>query len=180
MSRIPAIDPSTTSGKTRDLLDGVQRMLGGTPNLFAVTAGAPAALDAMVGLFGALARGMLPAKTREAIALAVAQANGCDYCLSAHTVLGTGAGLTPAEIAAARTARSADGKLDALLGLALAIVDRRGRLADADLATARAAGATDAEVLEVVANVALNVFTNYLNLVAATDIDFPVVTAEAA
>src|SRR5688572_28991741 len=105
MSRLPAIDPATTSGKTRDLLDGVQRMLGGTPNLFRVAAGAPAALDALVGLFGALSRGALPAKSREAIALAVAQANGCDYCLSAHTVLGTGAGLSPADLAQARTAR---------------------------------------------------------------------------
>jgi uncharacterized peroxidase-related enzyme len=180
MSRLPAIDPSTASGKTRDLLAGVERMLGGAPNMFRVAAGTPAALDAMVGLFGALARGVLPAKTREAIALAVAQANGCDYCLSAHTALGTGAGLTPAEIAAARAARSADGKLGALLGLARAIVERRGRIGEAEIAAARAAGVTDAELLEVVANVALNIFTNYFNLVAATDIDFPVVTAEAA
>lgn len=180
MSNFPAIDPTTTSGKVRDLLTGVERMLGATPNMFRVAAGAPAVLDALVGLFGALARGSLPATQREAIALAVAQANGCDYCLSAHTALGTGAGLDPDAIAAARRGRAGDPQLAALLAFARAIVDRRGAIGATDLAAVRAAGATDAAILEVVAAVALNVFTNYLNLVADTDIDFPVVSAEAA
>lgn len=180
MSHLPAIDPVTTTGKVRDLLSGVERMLGATPNMFRVAAGAPTVLEALVGMFGALARGSLSAAQREAIALAVAQANGCDYCLSAHAALGAGAGLDAAAIADARRGHARDPQLDALLGFARAIVDHRGAIASTDLAAVRAAGASDAAILEVVAGVALNVFTNYLNLVAGTDIDFPVVSAEAA
>jgi uncharacterized peroxidase-related enzyme len=179
MTRIPAVDPARTEGKTRDQLTAVNRMLGATPNLFRVAAQAPAVLDGLVGLIGALSRGGLGGSTREAIALAVAQTNGCDYCLSAHTVLGAGAGLSPGGIAAARgaTATATDPRLAAILRFARAIVDRRGQITDDQLADLRRAGGSDADALEVVANVALNILTNYLNLVAATEIDFPVVTA---
>jgi uncharacterized peroxidase-related enzyme len=177
-SRIQAIDPTTTEGKTKDLLDGVHKMLGGTPNLFRVAANAPSALEALVGMFGSTAKGRLNAKTREAIALAVAEANGCDYCLSAHTVLGKGAGLSQEDIDRARDAASNDPKTTAILRFARAVVAERGKVAASDLDAFRRAGGTDGEAIEVIANVVLNVFTNYVNLVADTEIDFPVVRSK--
>ncbi|HSN28114.1 MAG TPA: carboxymuconolactone decarboxylase family protein [Kofleriaceae bacterium] len=177
MSRIPALDPIATTGKTAENLAAVGKLLGVTPNLFRVAANSPAALDALIGLNGAAARGTLRASAREAISLAVSQANGCDYCLSAHTALGAGAGLPSAAIAAARHATADDPKLAALLRFANLLVVERGRAPESALAQVRAAGASDAEVLEVVTNVVLTIFTNYINLVADTDIDFPVVRA---
>jgi uncharacterized peroxidase-related enzyme len=174
MSRIPAIDPSTAPETVRPLLDGVQKGLGATPNLFRVAAQSPAALESLVAQFGATGKGGLPARAREAIALAVSEANACDYCLSAHTALGRRAGLDDHALDQARSGRSDDAHLDALLALARTVVARRGQVGDA-LDAARRAGVTDAEVVELVANVALTIFTNYLNLVAGTDIDFPLV-----
>jgi uncharacterized peroxidase-related enzyme len=178
MSRIPAIDPVRTEGKTRETLDSVNKMLGVTPNLFRVAANAPSALEALVGLVGSTAKGSLGARKREAIALTVAEANGCDYCLSAHTALGKGAGLSQADIDRARDATADDAKTAATLRLAHAIVAGRGKVSAAELEAFRAAGGSDAEALEVIANVVLNIFTNYVNLVADTEIDFPVVRSK--
>ncbi len=180
MSRINAVDPAEAPEKSRPFLDAVNKSLGMTPNLFRVAAQAPAALEGMVSLTGALSRGRINARTREAIALAVAQTNGCDYCLSAHSLLGKGAGLTEDAIAAARHAGSADPRIAAILTLARAIVEQRGRISDAELAAARTAGLTDGEIVEVVGHVVANIFTNYLNNLADTDIDFPAVHAAAA
>jgi uncharacterized peroxidase-related enzyme len=178
MSRIPAIDPAQTQGTTREALDAVNKMLGATPNLFRVAAQAPSALEGLVAMFRATSKGLLNAKTREAIALAVAESNRCDYCLSAHTVLGKGAGLSEADIDRARDATSSDPKSAAVLRFARAIVAERGRVAESELTAVRRAGATDAETLEIIANVVLNVFTNSINLIADTDIDFPVVRSK--
>ncbi|MBX7079994.1 MAG: carboxymuconolactone decarboxylase family protein [Nannocystaceae bacterium] len=174
MSRIPAIHPETASATVAPLLEGVRKGLGVTPNLFRVAAQSPAALQAMVSFFGAVAQGSFDARTREAIALAVSEANACDYCLSAHTALGKGAGLDERAIADARVATSDDRRRAALLRLARATVDHRGRVGGA-LDEARREGLSDADVVEAVANVALTIFTNYLNELAGTDIDFPVV-----
>lgn len=177
MSRIPAIDPATATGEVRALLTTVQESLGAIPNLHRVVARSPAALQGVLGLAGALARGRLRPRLREQLALAVAQANGCDYCLSAHTALGRGLRLTEADLARAREGRAADPRDDAALRLAARVVERRGRVSDAELAEARRAGLDDGEVVEIVAHVALNVFTNYFNRAAQTEIDFPLVTA---
>lgn len=174
-SRIPALDPATATGKAKDLLSAVQARFGATPNLFKVAANAPAALEGLVSLSGALGSGALPAKTRESLAIAVAEVNGCDYCLSAHTLIGKGAGLSDADITLARAGRAADGKAEAAIAFARAVVARRGQVSDADLSAARAAGLDDGALVEVVAHVAVNIFTNYLNNVAGTEIDFPVV-----
>ncbi len=174
MSRIATIEPSTASAPIKALLDGVQKGLGSTPNLFRVAAQSPVALESLVALFGATGKGRFDARTREAIALAVSEANACDYCLSAHAALGKHAGLSDDEIDKARVARSDNPRLDAILELTRAIVDHRGRVGEG-LDKARLSGVTDAEIVEVVANVALTTFTNYLNEVAGTDIDFPVV-----
>lgn len=177
MSRIAALDPAQAEGKTRELLDGVSAMLGATPNLFRVAARAPSALEALVGMFGATGHASLRPKVREAIALTVAQSNGCDYCLSAHTALGKGAGLSQADIDQARDAVSSDPKTANILRFARAVVMERGNVGEEALRELTSAGVSDAETLEIVTVVVLNVLTNYLNLVAGTDIDFPVVRA---
>lgn len=175
MSRIPALDPASAQGKAKELLDAVQKSFGTVPNVFRLAAQSPAALEGLLSLNGAVAHGSLGPKVREQIALAVAETNRCDYCLSAHTFLGKRAGLSDADIARARQGRAADLKADAAVRLSQRLLESRGHPSDAELAAARRAGLEDGEIVEVVAITALNVLTNTLNRVAETDIDFPVV-----
>jgi uncharacterized peroxidase-related enzyme len=182
MSRIAI--PATVAAApaaAQPLLNAVEQQLGLVPNLFRLVANSPASLEGFLGLFGGLGRGTLPAPTRERIALAVAQINGCDYCLSAHTYLGKNvAKLDDAEIAANRKGASNDSKADAAVRFAAKIARERGHVDEADLKAVRNAGYSDAEILEIVGHVALNTLTNYFNEVAKTDIDFPVVSSRAA
>ncbi len=182
MSRLPT--PASTEeapAAAQPLLQAVKKQLGVVPNLFRLVSTSPAALEGYLGLNGALAKGALEAPTRERIALAVAEINGCDYCLSAHSYLGKNlAKLSDAEIAANRNGGSADAKADAAVRFAVKLVNARGHVSDSDLQAVRAAGYNDAQVIEIVLHVALNTLTNYVNEVAKTDIDFPVVTARAA
>jgi uncharacterized peroxidase-related enzyme len=181
MSRIDtpvSIDASPAG--SRPLLAAVQKQLGSVPNLFRVVGNSPAALEGYLGLNAALGRGVLDAKTRERIALAVAEINSCDYCLAAHSYLGTHlAKLDAAEIAANRHGASTDPKADAAVRFATAIVRQRGHISDADLGSVKMAGYDNAQIVEIVLHVALNTLTNYVNSVAATDIDFPAVKALA-
>ena len=177
MSRISPVDRSAAGDGVRKSFDAIQRRLGTVPNMMRTMAQSPVALEGYLGLLGALGHGVLPAPLREQIALAVAEENACDYCLSAHTALGRGAGLSDFELAESREGRASDPKTLAALQFALAVVERRGGVGDHDLARARAAGISDAEIIEIIAHVALNVFTNYLNRAAETEIDFPKVTA---
>jgi uncharacterized peroxidase-related enzyme len=182
MSRIntPAsIDAAPVDAKP--LLEAVKKQMGSVPNLFRVVANSPAALEGYLGLNGALSKGSLDAKTRERIALAVAEINGCGYCLSAHTYLSKNvAKLDDAEITANRSGASNDLKADAAVRFAVKVVNARGHVSDADLAAAKAAGFDDGQIIEIVLHVALNTLTNYVNEVAGTEIDFPVVTLRAA
>ena len=163
------------------LLHAVEKQLGVVPNLFRVVGNSPAALEGYLGLNGALGKGELEAATRERIALAVAEVNACDYCLSAHTYLGKNlAKLSEAEIAANRDGMSTDSKADAAVRFAVKLVKARGHVSDADVQAVKKAGYNDAQVIEIVLHVALNTLTNYVNEVAKTEIDFPVVTAKAA
>lgn len=182
MSRIPTpADVNAAPAAARPLLEAVKKQLGSVPNLFRIAANSPAALEGYLGLNGALAKGALDARTRERIALAVAEINGCDYCLSAHTYLATNlAKLDAAEIEANRAGRSYDVKADAAVKFATRIARNRGHVAEADIAAVKAAGFDDAQVVEIVAHVALNTLTNYLNEVLGTEIDFPVVRRAAA
>lgn len=181
MSRIsiPAVEQSVEA--TKPLLAAVKKQLGIVPNLMKVVGHSPAALEGYLALNGALARGQLNAKLRESIALAVAEYNGCDYCLSAHDYLGRNvAKLGDSDIDAARDGRAADPRTNAALHFARRVAESRGRIADTDLAALRAAGFDEAGAIEIVVNVALNVLTNYVNNVALTDIDFPKVSAKLA
>lgn len=166
---------------SRPMLEGVKQLLGVVPNLFRLVSNSPAALEGYLGMFGALGKGALPAATRERIALAVAEVNGCDYCLSAHTYLGKNvAKLDDAEMAANRQGASKDPKADAAVKFAAKVARERGQVSDADVRAVKAAGYDDAQVIEIVQHVALNVWTNYINLVAQTDIDFPIVSERKA
>ena len=172
MQRITAINPVEASGKAKQLLDGVHAKLGMTPNLMKTLAAGPAALEAYLNIGAALSTGHLDAKFREQIALAVAQANSCEYCLSAHTTVGKMVGLKPEEIAASREAHSADAKRDAGLQFVQALVVQRGQVSDQALAHVKAAGFSEGDIAEMVAHVAMNIFTNYFNHVARTEVDF--------
>jgi len=173
MNRITQLDPTTATGKTKQLFDGVQAKLGIVPNLFRVFGNSPAALEGYLSFSGALATGVLSAKVREQIALAVAEMNYCGYCLSAHTYVGGKVGLNESEITAARKVEAANEHTAAILSLARSIVVQRGELSEVEFQTARTANLTDAEIVETVANVAVNILTNYLNHVAQTVVDFP-------
>jgi uncharacterized peroxidase-related enzyme len=182
MSRIPipaAISDAPTAAQP--MLEAVQRQFGVVPNLFRLVANSPAALQGYLALSDALAKGALPAATRSRIALAVAEINGCSYCLSAHTHLGrTLAKLDDGEMSQNRRGRSNDTKADAALRFAVKVARERGDVGDDDVRAVKAAGYDDAQVVEIVLHVALNTWTNYLNQVAQTEIDFPQVTASQA
>ena len=166
---------------SQPLLEAVKKQLGVVPNLFRVVSNSPAALEGYLGLSGALAKGTLPAATRERIALAVAEINGCTYCLSAHSYLGKNlAKLDEAEIMANRHGRSNDPKADAAVHFAATVTKARGHVEDADLRAVKVAGYDDAQIVEIVLHVALNTWTNYINEVAQTVVDFPVAKALAA
>jgi uncharacterized peroxidase-related enzyme len=165
----------------RPLLQAVEKQLGSVPNLFRVVSHSPAALEGYLGLNAALGKGQLEPGTRERIALAVAQINGCGYCLAAHSYLGRHvAKLDDAEILANRHGYSGDARADAAVRFAVAIVRERGHVGAEAVAAVRAAGYDDGQIIEIVAHVALNTLTNYVNEVAGTDIDFPAVELRLA
>lgn len=177
MNRLHQTDPAQATGKAEQLFSAINGKLGFVPNMMRVLGNSPAALEGYFGLSGALMHGVLPAKLREQIALAVGEINGCDYCVSAHTVYATKAGLSHDDIVAARRATAADEKSDAALKLARGIALQRGQVADAELQAARSAGLSDAEIVEVIAHVGLSVLTNYTNIIARTVLDFPAVNS---
>jgi uncharacterized peroxidase-related enzyme len=181
MSRIPT--PATVAASpaaSQPLLEAVQKQLGSVPNLFRILGNSPAALEGYLGLSGALNRGKLDGRTRARLAMTVAEANGCEYCLSAHTYLGRNlAKLDDSELTLNRDASSSDSKAQAALRFAAQIVRDRGHVDDASIAAVRGAGFDDAELIEIVLHVALNTLTNYVNSVGGTEVDFPLVSRRA-
>ena len=180
MPYIQPLDRAAATGATAATLDAIQKKLGALPNLFRTLARSPAALQAYVQLAAASGGGRFDAARRERIALTVGEANDCGYCVAAHGALGTMAGLDDAQIEAARVARANDARETAVLSLAQRIVANRGHVDTAALDAFKSAGFDDADVLEVLVNVVLNVFTNYTNHLARTEIDFPQRTKLAA
>jgi len=180
MPRVPLIERTQATGDTRTLLEQVQAAFGVTPHMFRATANSPAALQAMWGFFGALGRGTLPARLGEQIAVAVADRNDCHYCLAAHTALGRKAGASADEMAAAQMGESSDPRTAAALRFALQLIERRGQVDAGHVQALRDAGFDDAQVVEVIAHVALNLFTNYLNVALDVPVDFPGVKLKRA
>lgn len=178
MPRIDAPTIEAAPAASQPQLAAVKKQLGVVPNLFRTIAHSPAVLEGYLGLNGALAKGSLDAATRERIALTIAEFNGCGYCLAAHTYIGKNlAKLSDSEIEANRRGRSSDAKADAAVVLAVKVISTRGHVSEADLSAARAAGLTEADIIEIIAHVALNTLTNYVNEVAGTNVEFPAVNA---
>ncbi len=174
MSRIAIPTVERSPAASQPLLAAVNQQLGVVPNLMKMVGNSPAALEGYLSLNGAVAKGVLDLGMRERIALAIAEYNGCEYCLAAHTYLGKNlAKLDDAELELARDAKSANARVAAGLRFAQQVAAERGHVTDSELARVREAGYDDAAIVEIVANVALNVLTNYFNNVAATDLDFP-------
>ena len=174
------IQPNLTpDAKSQELLAGVKKMLGGTPNLFTTLAHSPAALGVFVGALGALSNSKLSGGLREQIALTVAGVNGCDYCASAHTALGKMNKISEGELAENLQSRSGDAKTQAALVFAQKIVVARGRVSDADVQSVRNAGYGESEIVDIVAVTCINIFTNYFNHIAGTEVDFPLVSTQS-
>lgn len=180
MSRITQISDGDAQPAAAQLFDAIKSKVGKVPNLHRVAANQPAALSGLLALGEELGKGSFDAKTREAIALAVAHANNCDYCNAAHTAISKSLKVADADVEAHRHGQSQDPRTNAILKLAVAIVEKQGFVSNEDLNAARAANLNDADIVETIANVVANIFTNYVNHVAQTDIDFPVPSQQAA
>jgi uncharacterized peroxidase-related enzyme len=173
MTRVQVVNPQTATGDVKTLLDAVQSQLGATPNFIRVLANSPKALEGFLGLYGALGKASVDKATQERIALAVAEGNGCQYCVSAHTAIGRHAGLSNEEMALNRRGSSADAKAAATVAFAKALNDNLGEITGGEFDVARNAGLTDGEIVEVISVVALNIFTNILGKATRVEIDFP-------
>ena len=171
MPRLNVVDPATATGKVKEIFDGP--LQGKHFNIFKGLANSPAGLDFYLSGNGALAATGLSDAEKEAIALAVGEANQCNYCVAAHTAIGKGAGLSDAQTVEARRGHMDDARLDALVKFTLRLHEKRGFVDEADLETFKAAGYTDGHVVEVVACYAMNIFTNYFNHLNDSTIDFP-------
>ena len=173
--RIKAIDRGMAKGKAKELLDAVEKKYGAVPNSFRTMAISPTGLQGFLGLSGTLEGGVLPFETRYQIAIAVSEINRCAYCLSAFTAIGKSNGMQDKTLAMCRLAGSTDPKVDAMLKFSAAIVQERGAVTPKDFQKVKSAGCSDEEIQEIVANVALFTFANYINLVIGTEVDFPLV-----
>jgi uncharacterized peroxidase-related enzyme len=179
MSRIPLIDPAGATGDLKATFDDVRSKFGGVPNGVKALGVSPQTLRGYLDFAGALGSGSLSRPERERIAVLVAQLNECGYCLSAHTLAGRAAGLSDDELVGSRQGWSVDARAAALLAFATAVVEHRGDVPEVALVEAREAGLTDAELVELVAEIALNTFTNYANRLAQPEYDFPEVPLTA-
>ena len=176
MSRLPAINPDRATGQAQQLLRGVESNLGFVPNILRTMANSPAVLEGYLEFSKALAKGRLSSKLREQIALTVAEANGCHYCLAAHSAIGKTVGLSEEAIEDSRQAMSPDSQTAAVLQFARKLVNERGMVSNTDLAHLHGVGFGDGDITEIIANVSLSLFTNYFNHVAETKLDFPKVS----
>lgn len=180
MSYISLTAPENTAGEHKALFDQINSAFGVVPNMFKAIGNSPAALESMWTSFGALGKGALSAKLGEQIAVLVADINRCEYCLAAHTVLGQKAGASAEEMAYAQAGKSTDAKTQVVLDFAAKLVRDRAAVSQADVDTVRDAGFSDAEVAEILAHVALNIFTNYTNVAFDVPVDFPKVSLRSA
>ena len=180
MARLQTVDPKNASPETKQLLDAVQSALGMIPHMTKVMANSPAVLKGYLDFSGDLSKGKLEGKLREQIALISAQSNACSYCLSAHTAIGKMVGLDDAAISASRHGKGSSEQGTAALTFASQVLDAKGQVTAAQVQAVRDAGFSDGEIAEIIANVALNVLTNYFNVAADVEIDFPQVLVSAA
>lgn len=173
MSYVNLVNINDTTANRQVVLEQIKGAFGVVPNMFKAVANSPAALNSMWGSFGALGGGVIDAKLGEQIAVAVANRNSCEYCLAAHTVLGQKAGASAEEMSAAQAGQSSDPQTAVVLRFALKLVEHRGQVTQADVTELRVVGFDDQHIVEIVAHVALNLFTNYVNVAFAVPVDFP-------
>lgn len=175
MKQIQKISPETASKTVKASMVMVSKKLGRVPNMYQVMANSPAVLDAYVKFNGALSVGTLGSKMTELIALATAESNSCSYCLSAHTYLGSKVGLTETQMLEGRTFQSRDEKMNIGLTFAKKMLETPKEVASKDIEQLRDVGYTDGDILEIVANVTRNIFTNSINIISETEVDWPVI-----
>ncbi len=180
MSRISTITNETANEEQKALLDAIKSKLGMVPNFLKIFANSPAALRAFLGLHGIANEGSLDALTRERIALAIAQQNACEYCLSAHTAISRKAGLNGDEIAANRVGTSQDAKAAVAVKFAQSVAEHKGEVTTAELLEVREAGYSDAEIVEIITHVGMNLLTNMIGKASRVEIDFPKVALKIA
>jgi len=180
MSRITVVTHESASAEQRALLDAIQGRLGMVPNFLKVLANSPAALKAFLGLHGIAGAGSLSLQTRERIALALAEQNSCEYCLSAHSAIGGQAGLNGDEILTNRAGSSQDAKAAVAVRFARSLAEHKGEVTTAELVEMREAGYTDADIVEVITHVGMNILTNILGKASRVEIDFPKVALQRA
>jgi uncharacterized peroxidase-related enzyme len=173
MTRLKVLDPARVTGPSKEMLDAIQKKMGRVPNIFRGMAHSPAVLGFYLAGSEALGRCSLSLQIREQIALAVAEASTCEYCVAAHAAIGKGAGLTETQVAAARRGEGSDPKAAGAVAFARKIVLARGDLSDADIANARKAGLDDGELAEALAVASFTLFTSYFNHLNGTEVDFP-------
>jgi len=173
MARIKTVDPAEATGKTKELLDVVKSKMGMVPNMMRTMANSPAVLNGYLGFSSGLATSSLGGKLGELIALTIANENGCNYCNSAHSFVAGKIGVKEEDIADAREAKSVDPKINAALNFSREILNSRGAVSQGALESVRTAGYNDQQIIEILAQVSLSIFTNYVNILADTDIDFP-------
>lgn len=173
MVRISSIDPITATGRTKELLDSTQLQLGRIPNLYRSMAHSPAALEGYLAFRSVLVKGVLNAQMRERIALLTATNNDCGYCVAAHCFRGAKAGLSESELAATKNNKSDDAKIQTALQFVSTLMEHRGLISESDFVNVKSSGWSDEEIGEIIAHVALNVFSNYFNHVAQPELDFP-------
>ena len=174
MIRLKAINPTEATGKTKELFNAIEDKLGMVPNMMRTMGNSSAVLEGYLNFSGALSHGALNARTGELIALAVAESNACNYCLAAHSYIGEKlVKIDTDSLESARSGKSNDAKIEAILQFSKTLVSKGGLVNDAEVTAAKNAGLTEAEIAEVVAHVALNILTNYFNNTANTAIDFP-------
>ncbi|WP_217133406.1 carboxymuconolactone decarboxylase family protein [Leucobacter chinensis] len=178
MARIPVVPVAEASAAVKSNLTKIEGAFGTVPNMFGVVANSPAALQSMWGSFGAFSTGSLGAALTEQIAVAVANRNSCSYCLAAHTALGTQAGLTEEQLKTAQRAHSDEPRVDALLQFVHTLVANQGEVGDDAIPALREHGWSDEQIVETIAQVGLNLFTNYINIALDVPVDFPAVQFE--
>ena len=180
MARLQPLNPGAATQAAAQAMERARAAFGLVPNLMRTFANSPAVLNAFLDFHQALGTGNLTPQVREQIALVVSETNECEYCLSAHTAIGKLYGINERDLKASRTATTVDARTNAALSFAREVVVRRGRISDMDFDRVRQAGFSDGEIAEIIANVALTIFTNYFNHISQTDVDFPRITPLAA
>lgn len=173
LNRIKLLNQNEASKESQELLVKVKEKFGGIPNVFKMMANSSAVLESYLNFSNALSKSKLDVKIAERIALFTAQLNACEYCLAAHSLIAKNTGIEEDEILNARCGKSSDEKVQAALNFTHSILKNAGKIEDVELSAVRAAGFSDEEILEITANVSLNILTNSLNSLAVTQVDFP-------